>query len=92
MRWLIRVTISFLLLAQIGVGYQFVGMAQDREQYPPPGKLIDVGGHTLHLYCPGEGGPTVILEAAGLAPCGCGLASIDSSPSPDRLTPAILAV
>ena len=65
MRWLIRITISLLLLALIGVGYQIVGMAQHRKQYPPPGRLIDVGGHTLHLYCTGEGNPTVILEAAG---------------------------
>jgi pimeloyl-ACP methyl ester carboxylesterase len=29
---------------------------------PPPGDLIDVGGYKLHLYCVGEGSPTVILE------------------------------
>jgi pimeloyl-ACP methyl ester carboxylesterase len=28
-----------------------------------PGRLIDVGGRRLHLYCTGSGGPTVILEA-----------------------------
>lgn len=27
-----------------------------------PGKLIDVGGHRLHLLCEGAGGPTVVLE------------------------------
>lgn len=43
MRWLIRITMSLLLLALIGVGYQIVGMAQHRKQYPPLGKLIDVG-------------------------------------------------
>jgi pimeloyl-ACP methyl ester carboxylesterase len=31
---------------------------------PPPGRLIDVGGFTLHLNCAGEGSPTVILDAA----------------------------
>jgi pimeloyl-ACP methyl ester carboxylesterase len=34
--------------------------------YPPPGKLVDVGGWRLHLYCTGEprdSQPTVILEA-----------------------------
>lgn len=29
---------------------------------PPPGKLVDVGGHRLHLLCQGTGGPAVILE------------------------------
>ena len=31
----------------------------------PPGKLIDIGGRKLHLYCSGEGSPTVILVAGG---------------------------
>jgi pimeloyl-ACP methyl ester carboxylesterase len=34
--------------------------------YPPPGRLVDVGGWRLHLNCTGEpagAGPTVILEA-----------------------------
>jgi hypothetical protein len=47
------------------VGYQIAGMVQDRKQYPPPGQLIDVGGYKLHLYCTGEGSPTVILDAMG---------------------------
>jgi pimeloyl-ACP methyl ester carboxylesterase len=29
---------------------------------PPPGRLIDLGGHRLHLNCTGRGRPTVILE------------------------------
>ena len=65
MRWLIRISVTLLLLALIGVGYQIVGMVQDRKQYPPPGQLIDVGGYKLHLYCTGEGSPTVVLEAMG---------------------------
>src|ERR1700716_2597341 len=27
-----------------------------------PGQLIDLGGHTLHVYCSGRGGPTVVVE------------------------------
>ncbi|OPY61681.1 MAG: putative aminoacrylate hydrolase RutD [Syntrophorhabdaceae bacterium PtaU1.Bin034] len=34
-----------------------------RDQYPSPGQLIDVGGYRLHLWCRGEGSPTVIMEA-----------------------------
>lgn len=65
MRWLIRITAGMLLLALVGVGYQLVGMIQDRKEYPPPGRLIDVGGYKLHLSCTGEGSPTVILDAMG---------------------------
>jgi pimeloyl-ACP methyl ester carboxylesterase len=38
---------------------------QKPQQYPPPGRLIDIGGRKLHLYCTGKGGPTVILMAGG---------------------------
>ena len=31
---------------------------------PAPGRLVDIGGMRLHLSCAGEGGPTVVLEAA----------------------------
>jgi len=29
----------------------------------PPGRLIDLGGYHLHLYCTGSGSPTVVLSA-----------------------------
>lgn len=28
----------------------------------PPGRLVDLGGHKLHLYCSGKGSPTVVVE------------------------------
>src|SRR4029077_1689731 len=28
----------------------------------PPGRLVDVGGHKLHIWCTGSGEPTVVLE------------------------------
>src|SRR5215212_9073374 len=31
----------------------------------PPGKLVDVGGRNLHLYCTGKGAPTIVLESGG---------------------------
>jgi pimeloyl-ACP methyl ester carboxylesterase len=30
--------------------------------YPPPGKLVDAGGHQLHLNIKGKGSPAVIFE------------------------------
>jgi pimeloyl-ACP methyl ester carboxylesterase len=42
----------------------FVANAQITSQIPAvPGKLIDVGGHKMHLLCTGQGSPTVVVEA-----------------------------
>ena len=32
-----------------------------RAQYPPPGQMVDAGGHKMHIYCQGSGSPTVLL-------------------------------
>lgn len=31
---------------------------------PPPGRLIDIGSHRLHLHCAGAGTPAVVFDAA----------------------------
>jgi pimeloyl-ACP methyl ester carboxylesterase len=64
-RWLLYPVITLLALASISGGYQTVGAAADAKAYPPPGELIDVGGHRLHLSCTGSGSPTVVLEPGG---------------------------
>jgi hypothetical protein len=28
----------------------------------PPGKLVDLGGHRLHVNCTGKGSPAVVVE------------------------------
>jgi pimeloyl-ACP methyl ester carboxylesterase len=33
--------------------------------FPPPGKLVDIGTHKLHMHSQGEGTPVVILDAGG---------------------------
>jgi len=60
-------TLSVLVGLPIsGMLYQHLATKIDQRRYPPPGKLIDVGGHSLHINCTGQGdGPTVILEAGG---------------------------
>ena len=49
-----------------GATYQGVSTAIERREYPPPGVMVDVGGHQLHLYCSGAGAPTVVLESPAL--------------------------
>ena len=53
--------IVFVLLA--GATYQGVATALERREFPRPGGLVSVGDHQLHIYCTGQGAPTVILEA-----------------------------
>lgn len=60
------------VLAAVGCGglvYQRWATARDRRRLMPPGRLVDAGGHKLHLLIMGEerGGPTIVLEAGGMA-------------------------
>ena len=64
-RWLLYPVMVVLAIASIGGGYETLREAADAKAYPPPGQLIDVGGHRLHLSCTGSGAPTVVLEAGG---------------------------
>jgi len=50
-------------LAVIGAFYQAVATEIDQRAYPPPGEMVDVGNHSLHINCIGKGSPTVILES-----------------------------
>src|ERR1700761_2319511 len=50
-----RAAFWLLLLATIG-------SAQTEKASPqPPGQLVDVDGHRVHIYCSGNGNPTVIV-------------------------------
>jgi pimeloyl-ACP methyl ester carboxylesterase len=46
-----------------GAIYQSIVGNVDETRYKPPGRLVDIGGRRLHLYCTGSESPTVILEA-----------------------------
>ncbi|HEY6392828.1 MAG TPA: alpha/beta hydrolase [Bryobacteraceae bacterium] len=49
--------------------YQYIGSRIDRRDYPPPGRLVDVGGRRMHLMESGSGSPVVILESGIAASC-----------------------
>src|SRR5687768_4827992 len=61
--WLCGAAALLLGLALLGAGFESLAEAADARAYPPPGQLVDVGGHRLHLHCVGAGGPTVVIEA-----------------------------
>jgi pimeloyl-ACP methyl ester carboxylesterase len=58
--------VGLLALAVIGAIYQVVATEIDERTYSPPGEMVNVNGHLMHINCVGEGSPTVILEAANL--------------------------
>ena len=64
-RWLLYPAIGAMGLAAVGGGYQTVGTALDAPSSSMPGRLVDVGGHHLHLSCTGTGSPTVVVETGG---------------------------
>lgn len=54
---------AILLLAALGFVYEQVGRSKDRKIMPPRvGRVIDIGGRSINLYCSGSGSPAVILE------------------------------
>jgi pimeloyl-ACP methyl ester carboxylesterase len=65
-RWTKRILVGllcfFVLAASAGAIYQWLATRRELAETPPPGQLVDVGGHRLHLWCTGTGAPTVILE------------------------------
>lgn len=69
-RWMLltgRILLGLLalivLLAATGATYEAIMRAGDTRRYLPPGQLVDVSGHRLHLNCVGQGSPTVVLDA-----------------------------
>lgn len=65
-RWfqLVIVMITLLVVLLItGTIYQSNATAHDMTLYPAQGDLIAVDGSDMHIYCIGEGSPTVLFEA-----------------------------
>ncbi|MEI6266310.1 MAG: alpha/beta hydrolase [bacterium] len=52
-------------LMLFGFIYENVSEYIDSKTLTPPGQIVDVNGHKMHIYCTGEnnGKPTVILES-----------------------------
>ena len=65
-RWTLRILVAlagfFILAAVCGATWQWLATRKDLASTPPPGRLVDVGGHRLHLWCTGAGAPAVMLE------------------------------
>jgi pimeloyl-ACP methyl ester carboxylesterase len=65
-RWTLRILVGLcgliVVTALTGSTYQWLATRKDLAAAPPPGRLVDIGGYRLHLWCTGEGTPAVILD------------------------------
>src|SRR5436305_3246046 len=49
-------------LVGLDLAYGSKARRRDADRFPPPGRLVDVGGHRLHVRRVGSGGPAVVIE------------------------------
>jgi pimeloyl-ACP methyl ester carboxylesterase len=65
-RWTSRLLVGLcgliVLAAFAGTTYQWLATRKDLAATAPPGRLVDIGGYRLHLWCTGDGAPAVILD------------------------------
>jgi pimeloyl-ACP methyl ester carboxylesterase len=64
-RWLLIPVVAVLGASSVGAVFGNLAEVRTHDTYAAPGRLVDIGGHRLHLDCHGQGGPTVVL-ASGL--------------------------
>jgi pimeloyl-ACP methyl ester carboxylesterase len=57
------VSILLCLVLIAGVVYEQAARRRVAREFPPPGKLLDIGGRRIHLDCEGTGSPGVVLES-----------------------------
>lgn len=67
LRWagwiLLAIVILLLGLIAFGLIREANTRNQYRSEFPPPGQMVDLGTHKIHLNCVGSGSPTVVFEA-----------------------------
>ena len=66
MYYIIKILLSICILVMLGACYQCMSTKIDDVKYPPPGKLIDVGGYCLHVQAMGDSRKPVVVLDAGL--------------------------
>ena len=67
LRWVGRILLVGLFLFLGLIVYLLVKESVTRNkyraEYPPPGQMVSLGTHNIHLYCVGTGSPTVVFES-----------------------------
>ena len=67
LRWSGRIFLAALVLFVGLILYLLIRESIERRkyrsEYPPAGKMVNIGTHDIHLNCVGSGSPTVVFEA-----------------------------
>jgi pimeloyl-ACP methyl ester carboxylesterase len=66
--WALLISVAIAAALPLsGMLYESVADHRTLEEYPAPGRLIDVGTAVIHVYCTGiaDAAPAVVLEAGG---------------------------
>jgi pimeloyl-ACP methyl ester carboxylesterase len=62
-----RIGLSIVVLLAVAVAgscsFNAIALHRFWALNPAPGKIVDIDGHKMHLYCTGNGSPTLVLEA-----------------------------
>ena len=68
-RRLVRVLALVLIILVSSILWQYKMSCYEIEEYNPPGQLIDVDRHKMHIYAAGQGSPTVVFTVGSGTPC-----------------------
>jgi pimeloyl-ACP methyl ester carboxylesterase len=60
---MVLIGILFVFVVAGGMLYQWIGARRGARTCPPPGMMVEAGGHRLHVTCAGSGSPTVVFES-----------------------------
>jgi pimeloyl-ACP methyl ester carboxylesterase len=67
LRWTGRIVLAALILFLGLIAYMLIreSIARNkyRAEYPPPGRMVSLDTHAIHLHCVGTGSPTVVFES-----------------------------
>ncbi|OPG96019.1 alpha/beta hydrolase [Chryseobacterium mucoviscidosis] len=63
LKFMLIIFITVLFVMSAGFIYEWYASNHAREDYPPPGRLVETGGYKLHIHQQGNGTPTIIMEA-----------------------------
>lgn len=64
-----RVLIIVFIILTVGISWQDNMSFSENKKYDPPGQLIEVNNHKIHIYAEGKGSPSVVFTTGSGTPC-----------------------
>lgn len=61
--------VGLLILLATGFVYEKSAEYSDSRKYPPPGSIVEINGHNMHIYTEGSGDSTVVFASGFGIPC-----------------------